>query len=129
MRVLTVVWLPVLLAGFVMAHAQPRAQVSPPAAIAMQSPCQFTTFEEQPSFTRRFYSKAEYDQAKTKKWWPKFRELEPDVELVMPAPRARTSCIGKRAGLHERSFTGSLCAENGRGIDPCAAPSRPHGCQ
>ena len=51
---------------------------------------------------------------------PKFRELEPDVELVMPAPRARTSRIGKRAGFHERSFTTSLCAENGRGIDPCA---------
>src|SRR5512145_1799939 len=64
MRALAVVSLPLLLAGFVNAHAQDRAQVSTTAAIAPQSPCQFTTFEEQTSFTRRFYSKAEYDRAK-----------------------------------------------------------------
>jgi hypothetical protein len=54
-----------LLAGFVNAPAHDPAQVSTTAAIAAQSPCQFTTFEEQTSFTRRFYSKAEYDRAKT----------------------------------------------------------------
>jgi dipeptidyl aminopeptidase/acylaminoacyl peptidase len=57
--------LPALLAGFVNTHAQDRSQVSTTAAIAAQSPCRFTTFEEQTSFTRRFYSKAEYDRAKT----------------------------------------------------------------
>jgi hypothetical protein len=31
----------------------------------MQSPYQFRTFEEQASFTSRFYPAAEYDQAKT----------------------------------------------------------------
>ena len=65
MRALAVVCLPVLLAGFVNAHADDRAQVSTTPAIAAQSPCLFTTFEEQTSFTRRFYSKAEYDRAKT----------------------------------------------------------------
>ena len=65
MRALAVVSLPVLLAGIVNGPAQDHAQVSTTAAIAMQSPCQFRTFEEQTSFTRRFYSKAEYDQAKT----------------------------------------------------------------
>jgi len=54
-----------LLAGFVDAHAQDRSQGSTAAAIATQSPCQFTTFEEQTSFTKRFYSKTEYDEAKT----------------------------------------------------------------
>ena len=65
MRALAVVSLPILVAGFVSAHAQDRAQVPTTAGIAMQSPCQFSTFEEQTPFTRRFYSKAEYDQAKT----------------------------------------------------------------
>jgi dipeptidyl aminopeptidase/acylaminoacyl peptidase len=65
MRRLTVVLLPVLLVGFVNAHVRDRAQVSTTAAIVPQSRCQFTTFEEQTSFTRRFYSKAEYDRAKT----------------------------------------------------------------
>ena len=65
MRALAVVLLPVLLAGFVNAHTHDGAQVSTTAAIAAQSPCQFTTFEEQTSFTKRFYSKAEYDRAKT----------------------------------------------------------------
>ena len=65
MRALAVVLLPVLLGGFVNPDAQDRAQVSPAAAIVAQSPCQFTTFEEQTSFTRRFYSKAEYERAKT----------------------------------------------------------------
>jgi len=65
MRVLTVVLLPILLAGFVGADTHDRPQVSTTAAFAAQSPCQFTTFEEQTSFTRRFYSKAEYDRAKT----------------------------------------------------------------
>lgn len=64
MRALAVVSLPILLAGFVDAHAQDRAQVPTTAAIAMQSPCQFSTFEEQTPFTRRFYSKAEYDLAR-----------------------------------------------------------------
>ena len=45
MRALAVVVLPVLLAGFVTADTQDRAQVSTAAAIAAQSPCQFTTFE------------------------------------------------------------------------------------
>src|SRR5262245_4602879 len=54
-----------LLAGLVTAHAHDRAQVSTTAGITSQSPCQFTTFEEQTPFTRRFYSKAEYDRAKT----------------------------------------------------------------
>ncbi len=57
--------LPGLLAALVSTHAQSRAQISTSAGIAAQSPCQFTTFEEQASFTRRFYSKAEYDRAKT----------------------------------------------------------------
>ncbi|HEY7497536.1 MAG TPA: prolyl oligopeptidase family serine peptidase [Vicinamibacterales bacterium] len=65
MRALTGVLLPVLLAGFVDGHAQDRARVATTSAIAAQSPCPFTTFEEQTSFTRRFYSKAEYDRAKT----------------------------------------------------------------
>ena len=65
MRALAVVSLSILVAGFVNAHAQDRAQVPTTAAIAMQSPCQFGTFEEQTPFTRRFYSKAEHDQAKT----------------------------------------------------------------
>ena len=65
MRELAVILLPVLLAGFVNAGADDRAQVSTTPAIAAQSPCQFTTFEEQTSFTARFYSKAEYDRAKT----------------------------------------------------------------
>ena len=65
MRALAGVVLPALLAGFVNAHAHHRAQVSTTAAIAAQSPCRFTTFEEQTSFTKRFYSKAEYDRAKT----------------------------------------------------------------
>ena len=65
MRALAGVLLPAFLAGFVNAQAHNRAQVSTTAAIAAQSPCQFTTFEEQTSFTRRFYSKAEYDRAKT----------------------------------------------------------------
>lgn len=42
-----------------------HAQVSTTTAIVAQSPCQFTTYEEQSSFTRRFYSKAEYERAKT----------------------------------------------------------------
>jgi hypothetical protein len=64
MTALAGVLLPALLAGVVNAHAHDRTQVSTPAAIAAQSPCQFTTFEEQTSFTRRFYSKAECDRAK-----------------------------------------------------------------
>ena len=64
MRALARVSLPVLLAGFVDAHAPDRAQGSTTAAFAVQSPCQFTAFEELTSFARRFYSKAEYDQAK-----------------------------------------------------------------
>src|SRR5687767_11783640 len=76
MRVLTVVLLPILLAGFVGADTHDRPQVSTTAAFAAQSPCQFTTFEEQTSFTRRFYSKAEYDRAKTK---PGDRMLEDSV--------------------------------------------------
>ena len=59
------VLLPALLTGLVNAHAQDRAQVSTTAPIVAQSPCQFTTFEEQTSFTKRFYSKEEYDRAKT----------------------------------------------------------------
>ncbi len=64
MKALAGVLLPALLAVFASAHAYNRAQVSTTAGIAAQSPCQFTTFEEQTSFTRRFYSKAEYDRAK-----------------------------------------------------------------
>jgi len=55
MRALAVVSLPMFLAVFVNAHAQDRAQVPTTAAIAMQSPCQFSAFEEQTPFTRRFY--------------------------------------------------------------------------
>ena len=65
MRALAVVSLSALLTGFVNARPHDRAQVSAVAAIVAQSPCQFTPFEEQTSFTRRFYSKAEYDRAKT----------------------------------------------------------------
>jgi dipeptidyl aminopeptidase/acylaminoacyl peptidase len=65
MRALAGILLPALLAGFVNVPEHDRAQVSTTAAIAAQSPCQFTTFEEQTSFTRRFYSKAEYERAKT----------------------------------------------------------------
>jgi hypothetical protein len=64
MRALAAVLLPALLAGFVNARAHDRAQVAT-SAIAAQSPCQFTMFEEQTSLTRRFYSNAEYDRAKT----------------------------------------------------------------
>jgi len=64
MRALAVVLLPVLLAGFLNARTDERAQVATAAAIVAQSPCQFTTFEELTSFTRRYYSKAEYDRAK-----------------------------------------------------------------
>ena len=53
------------LAGFVSSAADRHAQVSTTSAIATQSPCPFTTFEEQTSFTKRFYSKDEYDRAKT----------------------------------------------------------------
>jgi dipeptidyl aminopeptidase/acylaminoacyl peptidase len=56
---------PALLAGFVNAPAHNRTQVSTAAAIVAQSPCPFTPFEEQTSFTKRFYSKAEYDRART----------------------------------------------------------------
>ena len=65
MRPLAGVLLPALLTALLNSHARDRAQVSPTATIAAQSPCQFTTFEEQTSWTRRFYSKAEYDGAKT----------------------------------------------------------------
>src|SRR5262249_60167590 len=65
MRALAGVLLPALLPGFVNVHAHNRAQVSTTAAIVAQSPCQFTTFEEQTPFARRFYSKAEYERAKT----------------------------------------------------------------
>jgi dipeptidyl aminopeptidase/acylaminoacyl peptidase len=65
MRTLAGVLLPALLAGFLNADAHDRAQVSTTAAIVAQSPCQFSTFEEQTSFTRRFYSKADYDRAKS----------------------------------------------------------------
>ena len=63
MRALAGVVLPALLAGFVDARVHNRAQVSSSPAIVAQSPCRFTTFEEQTPFTRRFYSKAEYDRA------------------------------------------------------------------
>jgi dipeptidyl aminopeptidase/acylaminoacyl peptidase len=65
MKTLAGVWLFVLLSGLVIGKAPNRAQVSTTTAIAARSPCQFTTFEEQTPFTRRFYSKVEYDQAKT----------------------------------------------------------------
>src|SRR5439155_6293397 len=35
------------------------------ARIISQTPCQFTTFEDQSAFVRRYYSKAEYEDAKT----------------------------------------------------------------
>jgi dipeptidyl aminopeptidase/acylaminoacyl peptidase len=57
--------LPALLAAFVTAQAHERGQVSTTGAIVAQAPCHFDSFEEQTSFTRRFYSKAEYDRAKT----------------------------------------------------------------
>lgn len=66
MRALAGALLPGLLAVFVHADAHDRTQVATPPAIVAQSPCQFTTFEEQTSFTKRFYSQAEYDRAKTK---------------------------------------------------------------
>jgi len=65
MRALAGSLLLALLAVFVRVPAHDRAQVSTTTAIVAQSPCQFTTFEEQAPFTRRFYSKAEYDRAKT----------------------------------------------------------------
>jgi dipeptidyl aminopeptidase/acylaminoacyl peptidase len=65
MRALASVLLPALLALFGSAHAHERAQVSTMAALVAQSPCQFTTFDEQTSLTKRFYSKADYDRAKT----------------------------------------------------------------
>jgi dipeptidyl aminopeptidase/acylaminoacyl peptidase len=63
MRALAGVLLCALLAGT--GHSHNHAQVSTPTAIVAQSPCPFTTFEEQSSFTKRFYSKAEYERAKT----------------------------------------------------------------
>ena len=65
MRALAGVFVPGLLAGFVNLHAHDRAQMSTSPAIVALSPCRFTTFEEQTSFTKRFYSKTEYEQAKT----------------------------------------------------------------
>jgi len=65
MRALAGVLLPAVLAPFVNADAHRRAQVLTTAPIVAQSPCPFTTFDEQTSFTKRFYSKAEYDRAKT----------------------------------------------------------------
>jgi len=65
MRPLAGVLLSALLAGLVNARVHDRPQVSTTAAIVAQSPCQFTTFQEQTSFTKRFYSEAEYERAKT----------------------------------------------------------------
>ena len=65
MRALAGVFLPALVAAFVNTRAHNRPQVSTTVGIVAQSPCQFTTFEEQTSFTKRFYSKTEYDRAKT----------------------------------------------------------------
>ncbi len=64
MRALAGVLLAAVVA-FVTAGAHGRAQAPTTAAIVAQSPCPFTTFDEQTSFTKRFYSKAEYDRAKT----------------------------------------------------------------
>jgi hypothetical protein len=36
-------------------------------SVVAQVPCRFTTFEEQSAFTRRFYSKMEYEGAKNNK--------------------------------------------------------------
>src|SRR5712691_7115675 len=47
----------------VTARAQNLATASGNSVVA-QMPCQFTTFEEQSAFTRRFYSKVEYEGAK-----------------------------------------------------------------
>ena len=65
MRAFAGVLLPALLAGLLSVRAPDRAQVPTTAAIAAQSPCQFTPFEEQTPLTRRFYSEAEYNRAKT----------------------------------------------------------------
>ena len=54
-----------LLAGLLTSTLYGRGQVSTTPAIVAQSPCQFTQFDDQTPFTKRFYSKDEYDQAKT----------------------------------------------------------------
>ena len=65
MRTLHGVMLPALLAGFVNAQPHAGAHTSARAAIVAQAPCQFSSFDEQTSFVKRFYSKAEYDLAST----------------------------------------------------------------
>ena len=65
MRALVGGLLSAVLAGFVNGPTHGRAQVLTTGAITAQSPCQFATFEEQTSSTTRFYSKAEFDRAKS----------------------------------------------------------------
>ena len=65
MRALAGGVLSAVLSGFVSGHTADRAQVPSTGGIAAQSPCQFASFEEQTAFTRRFYSKAEFDRAKS----------------------------------------------------------------
>jgi hypothetical protein len=48
------------MAGFVTAHAHDRAEGSTTAAFVGESPCQFTTFEAQTSFTRLVNGGAEF---------------------------------------------------------------------
>lgn len=64
MRTVISVLLLALLAGFATANAQDLAQAATTNAIVAQAPCQFTTFEDQTPFTRRFYSRDEYERAK-----------------------------------------------------------------
>src|SRR2546425_9172771 len=54
---------PAVLVALVTARAQNLAPASG-ASIVAQVPCPFTSFEEQSAFTRRFYSKDEFETAK-----------------------------------------------------------------
>jgi dipeptidyl aminopeptidase/acylaminoacyl peptidase len=53
-----------LLAALAPVHAQDVASPQSNGVVVAQAPCGFTTFEEQSAFTRRFYSKDEYEGAK-----------------------------------------------------------------
>jgi dipeptidyl aminopeptidase/acylaminoacyl peptidase len=46
------------------AHGQAVLPARPGGSIVAQAPCRFTSFEEQPAFTKRYYSRDEYETAR-----------------------------------------------------------------
>src|SRR5438552_1150578 len=54
-----------LVGALAAARGQPVERGSANGPILSQKPCAFGLYEEQPAFTRRFYSKEEYDSAKS----------------------------------------------------------------